>query len=61
LEVLIKEVECAPEPLISEVLDFARYLKSKNIPHVDEMLLFSESALSKDWLRPEEDEAWKDL
>jgi len=23
--------------------------------------LLSESALAKDWLRPEEDEAWKDL
>ena len=26
-----------------------------------ENYLMSESALAKDWLRPEEDEAWKDL
>ena len=26
-----------------------------------ETYLLSESALAKDWLRPEEDEAWKDL
>ena len=57
LEVLIKEVESAPEPLISEVLDFARYLKSTQGRSIEEMLVFSESALSKDWLPPEEDEA----
>lgn len=28
---------------------------------VYEIMLMSESSLSKDWLRPEEDEAWKDL
>ena len=26
-----------------------------------ETYLLSESALAKDWLRPEEDEAWQDL
>lgn len=26
-----------------------------------EIMLMSESSLAKDWLRPEEDEAWKDL
>lgn len=26
-----------------------------------ETYLLSESALAKDWLRPEEDEAWRDL
>lgn len=28
---------------------------------IDPITLASEAALSKDWLRPEEDEAWKDL
>jgi hypothetical protein len=28
---------------------------------ISETALLSESALAKDWLRPEEDDAWRDL
>jgi hypothetical protein len=28
---------------------------------VNEVMFMSESSLAKDWLSPEEDEAWKDL
>jgi len=43
-----------------EVRDFIDFLCLKN--HVaSEQALLSEQTLSKDWLRPEEDEAWKNL
>jgi len=43
-----------------EVRDFIDFLCLKNHLANDQALL-SESALSKDWLKPEEDEAWKNL
>lgn len=60
LEILIDEIQHAPEPMLSEVLDFVLFLKAKERERMETALL-SESALSKDWLSPEEDEAWKDL
>jgi hypothetical protein len=35
--------------------------RSLRLPEGVETYLLSESALAKDWLRPEEDEAWQDL
>jgi len=32
-----------------------------SVPEGLETYLLSESALAKDWLRPEEEEAWQDL
>jgi hypothetical protein len=49
------------EPVAGEVLDFVRFLKSKNGAEPLETALASEAVLGKDWLRPEEDEAWRDL
>lgn len=60
-ELLAKELEGAPEPLLEELLDFARFLKSKADLSGRELAVLSESSLSKDWLSPEEDEAWAGL
>jgi hypothetical protein len=60
-ELLIKEIEGVPEPLLDEVLDFVYFLKSKKINEKIEIVIASESSLKKDWLRPEEDEAWQNL
>jgi len=60
-ELLLKEVEQVPEPLLDELLDFARFLKQKGINERRETALASEPALAKDWLRPEEDDAWRNL
>jgi hypothetical protein len=57
-DILINEIQEIPEPLLSEVLDFVHFLKSKVASEKFEVLITSESSLSKDWLRPEEDEAW---
>jgi hypothetical protein len=60
-EELRQEIEDVPEPLAAEILDFVRFLKSKATAERFELALVGESALGKDWLRPEEDEAWRDV
>ena len=60
-ELILKEIEQVPEPLLEEVLDFVRFLKAPRAEEKLEVSMLSESALQKDWLRPEEDEAWRDL
>ena len=60
-QLIAKEIEHVPEPLLEEVLDFVRFLKSKRARDKREISLLSESSLKKDWLKPEEDKAWGDL
>ena len=60
-ELLINEIEQTPEPLLDEVLDYLRFLKSKIAGERIETAIASESTLAKDWLRPEEDAAWQSL
>ncbi len=62
-ELIAREIEQVPEPLLDEVLEFVRSLKVKVKPGDEglEVSLLSESALQQDWLRPEEDAAWQDL
>jgi hypothetical protein len=62
---LLREAQGVPDALLDEALDFLRYLKSRYEQETRterlETTLLSESSLAKDWLRPEEDEAWADL
>ena len=60
-ELLIREIEQVPEPFLDEVLDFVHFLKTKIIKEKLDIIIVSESSLKKDWLRPEEDEAWRTL
>ena len=60
-EKLMNEIERAPEPILSEVLDFVHFLKAKMLREKDEIAMISESSLAKDWLTEEEDEAWQGL
>lgn len=60
-ELIITEIQQIPEPLLEEVLDFVRLLRAKHTQEKLEISLLSESSLAKDWLRPEEDDAWRDL
>jgi hypothetical protein len=60
-QLIAKEIEHIPEPILEEVLDFVRFLKSKRIQEKLDTALLSESSLKKDWLRAEEDKAWGDL
>lgn len=59
-ELLISEIEQVPEPLLDEVLDFVHFLKTKILREKLETAVASESSL-KDWLIPQEDEAWRSL
>jgi len=60
-EILISEIENTPEPVLSEVLDFVYFLKEKKHREKMDTAGVSEASLGKDWLRIEEEEAWKDL
>jgi len=60
-ESLLSEIERIPEPLLDEVLDFVQFLKAKTIQERLGTAIASESSLNKDWLKPEEDEAWQAL
>lgn len=58
---IAKEIEQVPEPLLEEVLDFVRYLKSKCTQDKLETSLLSGSSLKMDWSRAEEEKAWQHL
>lgn len=60
-EQVIQEIEQMPDDLLDEVFDFLKVLQTKHSQEKLEVSLLSESALARDWLRPEEDEAWQDL
>jgi len=60
-ELLLNEIEQVPESFLDEVLDFVHFLKSKIIKERLDIAIASESSLKKDWLKPEEDEAWQSL
>ena len=60
-ELIFKEIENIPEPYLIEIPDFIRFLETKVMEQKMELAITSESLLKKDWLKSEEDEAWKDL
>jgi hypothetical protein len=60
-DVLLTEIRETPEPLLDEILGFVRLLRKAPLEESLELAFASESVLEKDWLRPEEDEAWRDL
>lgn len=64
-ETLLKKIESLPPYLLGEVddyIDFIQFKKMKsNNAKIDNITLASQESLSKDWLKPEEDEAWADL
>lgn len=60
-ELLLSEFEQVPEFFIDEVLDFVHFLKTKIIKERLATAIASESSLKKDWLKPEEDDAWQNL
>lgn len=60
-DTIIAELDKVPEKVLDEILDYINFLKEKYIKQKLETALMSESSLKKDWLQPEEDEAWQDL
>ncbi len=60
-ELIVKKIEKLPERYLTEILDFIRFLETKALEERMGTAIASETSLKKDWLRPEEDEAWQDL
>jgi len=61
-EKLIQETEKTSNSTLKEVLDFLLFIKSRELHQEQlEISLLSEPTLAKDWLTPEEDEAWQHL
>ena len=60
-ESLLKEMDRVPDSVLDEVADFIRFLRARVARDSMATAVASESSLRKDWLRPEEDEAWQDL
>ena len=60
-DILLKEIADISDELLKETLDYVRFLKYKQKIEIPDSALLSESSLGKDWLKPEEDEAWKNL
>jgi hypothetical protein len=59
--ILLQEIETLPANCVGEVVDFVAWIKHHKLSQIPETMLLSETALSKDWDTPEEDEAWADL
>ena len=60
-ELITKKIENIPEPYLIEILDFIQFLENRSLEQKMKFALSSETSLKKDWLKPEENEAWKDL
>lgn len=61
---LVKKIENLPSNLLEEVanfIDFIEYKEKKKSFRINNITLASEESLAKDWLKPEEEEAWKNL
>lgn len=59
--IIIEELKSIPDEVANEILDFIKFIKNRTKTDKTETHLASLQALSKDWEKPEEDEAWKDL
>lgn len=59
-EVIARELERLPEQDLDKLLAFLRSLKDAHNENAVPTLA-AESALTKDWLTPEEDAAWASL
>jgi len=61
LEQIEEQLRRLPPEKLAVVLDFVSYLSQQEHTDARYALLASESALRKDWDRPEEDAAWSNL
>ncbi|MGP1383023.1 MAG: DUF2281 domain-containing protein [Thainema sp.] len=60
-DLILQELEKAPEDVLTTVLSFIQFLNMTQAQEKFETALLSESALNKDWLLPDEEEAWQHL
>ncbi|MFZ3132439.1 MAG: DUF2281 domain-containing protein [Desulfosporosinus sp.] len=64
-ETLVKKIEILPPYLLQEIADYIEFIELKKLRksslNIDDITLASEKSLAKDWLKPEENDAWEDL
>jgi hypothetical protein len=60
-ESLLHAVEDLPEEYLKDLAEYAQRLRLQAAHRDVPTALASEAVLAKDWLRPEEDDAWQDL
>jgi hypothetical protein len=60
-ELLLEKIADAPEPLLEQLLDFARFLRANADRVGRDFAVAGAPSLSKDWLSPEEGEGWDGL
>jgi hypothetical protein len=60
-EAILKAVEDLPEECLGELASYADLLRHRIPARSSPTAIASERVLASDWLRPEEDEAWKSL
>lgn len=64
-ETLLKKIASLPPYLLEEVDDYIDFIQFKKVKNnnikVNDITLASQDSLGKDWLKPEEEEAWADL
>ncbi|MBE9139744.1 DUF2281 domain-containing protein [Nodosilinea sp. LEGE 07088] len=58
---ILRELDKTPEDVLTMVLSFIQFLNSVQAQETFETALLSESSLAKDWLLPEEEDAWQHL
>lgn len=62
IERIDEQLRQLPQEQLTTVLDFVSFLAARRrSASASETLLMAETALRKDWGRPEEDAAWADL
>jgi hypothetical protein len=60
-EAIIQAIDLLPASRLPDLLEFIHRLQQTPAPEQWDGALMSESSLQKDWLLPEEDEAWQNL
>jgi hypothetical protein len=60
-EAVVQAVEDISDECLDDLAHYVDVLRKKTSLLAAPTSLASEAVLAKDWLRPEEDEAWRDL
>ncbi len=58
-ELIFEQIEGIPEDYLEELLEFIAFLRFRKEKR--ETHLASQATLAKDWLDPQEDQAWQNL
>jgi hypothetical protein len=60
-EAIVQAVEDLPDECLDDLAHYVETLRQRTALQATPTTLVSEAVLAGDWLRPEEDEAWRDL